>query len=105
MSDTDEKKPEKENSPERAEAEQRPRPNAAYSLSKKNTLPDELPFYYSREDRLAKASKEVRALYTGKPLRFSLLRPLIGSKPRAMLFFSILVLCAAILLLSYLGYW
>ena len=89
---------------EKTENEKRKRPNAAYALSKKNTADDELSFYYSRERRLAKAPKQVRELYTGKPLRFSLLRPLIGSRPRAMLFFSILVLCAAILLLSYLGY-
>ena len=84
------------------------RPNAKYKLSKPDGSPrdeEHLTFYYSRERRLAKAPRPVQDLYAeGKRPRFSLLRPLVGSKPRAMLFFSIVLLCAAILALSVFGY-
>jgi hypothetical protein len=87
------------------QAEKPRRPNAKYNLSKQTTSGEELKFYYNRERRLKKAPQAVRDLYAEtKPRRFSLLRPLIGSKPRAMLFFSILILCAAILALSIFGY-
>jgi hypothetical protein len=81
------------------------RPNAKYNLSKKDCGGDEPQFYYNRERRLAKAPQPVRDLYADtKPKRFNLLRPLVGSKPRALLFFSILILCASILALSAFGY-
>ncbi|GHV95573.1 hypothetical protein AGMMS50293_18930 [Spirochaetia bacterium] len=81
------------------------RPNAKYKLSRQDGDEEHLTFYYSRERRLAKAPKPVQDLYAeGKRPRFSLLRPLVGSKPRAMMFFSIVLLCAAILALSVFGY-
>ena len=85
------------------------RPNANYKLSKpdtENSIEEEkLTFYYNRERRLAKAPQSVRDLYTQKrQYRFSLLRPLVADKPRAILFFTILIICAVIFLLSILGY-
>jgi len=90
--------------------EERPhRPNEKYKLSKGDNLnvkEEELVFYYNREHRLAKAPQNVKNLYNGaqKKNRFSLIRPLIADKPRAMLFVTILVICAAIIVFSILGY-
>ena len=84
----------------------RRRPNAGYRLSgRRQAEGEELTFYYNRDRRLAKAPQAVQDLYakTG-PRRFGLIQPLIGSKPRALLFFSILLLCASILALSLFGY-
>jgi len=89
----------------------RQRPNANYKLSKPDTVTDTkepLTFYYNREHRLAKAPQAVRDLYKEQKFnsfsRFNLLRPLIADKPRALIFASIVILCAAIVLLSLLGY-
>jgi hypothetical protein len=90
--------------------EERPhRPNEKYKLSKGDSLVDpkeeELVFYYNREHRLAKAPHSVRNLYTAqKRPRFNLLRPLVADKPRAILFFTILIICAVIIVFSLLGY-
>jgi hypothetical protein len=87
------------------EKKPRPRPNAAYKLSKERADEEQLTFYYSRDRRLEKAPQAVKDLYRETPPpRFNLLRPLIGSKPRAMMFGSIMLMCAAILVLSVLGY-
>ena len=84
---------------------ERERPNAKYRLSSRKTTDDELTFYYNRERRLAKAPQTVRDLYREeKPRRFGLLAPLIGSKPRALMFGSIVLICAALLILSIFGY-
>jgi hypothetical protein len=81
------------------------RPNAKYNLSRRAGNDDQLIFYYNRERRLAKAPQSARDLYADtKPRRFSLFGPLIGSKPRAMLFGSIVFMCAAMLVLSMFGY-
>jgi hypothetical protein len=85
--------------------EERRRPNAGYTLSSRKVNEDEITFYYNRERRLAKAPQAVRDLYREeKPRRFGLLAPLIGSKPRAMMFGSIVLICAAMLILSIFGY-
>ena len=81
------------------------RPNAKYKLSKPdggNITEESLTFHYNRERRLAKAPQAVRDLYAGnkKHSRFSLIRPLIADKPRATLFFVIIVLSGIILVLS-----
>jgi hypothetical protein len=82
----------------------RRRPNAGYPLSKKRTGDDELHFYYSREERLAKAPPSVRALYEETPKRkFSFFRTLTATRPLAMLFASIMILCAALMILSFLN--
>lgn len=83
------------------------RPNANYNLSKPNNAPGEesLTFHYNREKRLAKSSKAVNDLYSEqKHSGFNLLRPLIADKPRSIIFFSIVVLCLTILMLSVLGF-
>ncbi|MDR2434822.1 MAG: hypothetical protein LBD47_09680 [Treponema sp.] len=86
-------------------APQRRRPNAGYKLSKERTGGDQLNFHYSRDRRLEKAPQSVRDLYKEEPpRRFNLLRPLIGSKPRAMMFGSIVLICVTMLTLSVLGY-
>ena len=90
--------------------EERPhRPNEKYKLSKGDILTDpkeeELVFYYNREHRLAKAPQSVRDLYTAqKKPRFNLLKPLVADKPRAILFFTIIIICIVIVVFSLLGY-
>lgn len=78
------------------------RPNAAYNLSNKTQPDEELNFRYSREQRLAKATQAVRDLNDpAKKPKFSLLRPLIASRGRAVLFGSIMIICAALLVISF----
>jgi hypothetical protein len=82
-------------------APERKRPNAKYPLSEKKTEDDELVFYYSRERRLAAAPPKIRALYEQTPKRkFGFFRSLTATKPLAMMFASILLLCAAITIIS-----
>ena len=87
------------------------RPNANYKLSKPDMTKDEaektlkhesLTFHYNRERRLEKAPQAVRDLYNKKKRysSFNLFRPLVADKPRAILFFTILLMCAAIYILS-----
>lgn len=82
------------------------RPNANYRLSKESVNEEQLVFYYNREERLAKAPQVVRDLYKKEeaPRRFGLFRSLVSTRPRAMMFGSIVMICAAILVLSILGY-
>jgi len=92
------------------------RPNEKYKLSKGeeslNPEDEKLTFYYNRERRLEKAPQIVKDLYVEaakieagkKQSRFNFIRPLIADKPRAMLFVTILLMCAAIFVLSLLGY-
>jgi hypothetical protein len=83
----------------------RRRPNANYRLSKETADGEQLTFYYDRQRRLAKAPQVVKDLYKEiPPRRFGLFRSLVESKPRAMMFVSIVTMCAAILMLSLLGY-
>jgi len=92
--------------------EERPhRPNENYKLSRSedsfNPENEKLVFYYNRERRLEKAPQIVKDLYANpvkKQNRFNLLRPLIADKPRAMLFVTILLMCAAIFVFSILGF-
>ena len=85
------------------------RPNANYSLSRpdnRNQREEEnLTFHYSRERRLAKAPQSVKNLYKDdkKHSRFNLLRPLIADKPRATLFFTIVVISIMIFMITLLG--
>jgi len=80
------------------------RPNANYALSEKKQTEEKLTFYYSREARLAKAPQLVRDLYTNPPKRsFNLIRPLVETKGKAILFGTILLMCAALLLISILN--
>jgi hypothetical protein len=86
--------------------ERKQRPNANYKLSKPDGVnrgnEENLTFYYNRERRLEKAPQEVKDLYAEKKTdnRFNLLRPLVADKPRAMVFFTIILVCAMIVLIS-----
>ncbi|MDR2257677.1 MAG: hypothetical protein LBE14_00855 [Treponema sp.] len=87
-----------------ADTPERKRPNANYPLSNKKRGEEELVFYYSRADRLAKASKPVQALYEDPPQRkFRLFHSLTATRPLAMLFISIIILCAVIMMISIFG--
>jgi len=86
------------------------RPNEKYKLSRNensfNPEDEKLTFYYNRERRLAKAPQNVKDLYAEQPKtsRLNFLRPLVADKPRATLFFTILMMSGVILILSLLGY-
>jgi hypothetical protein len=85
--------------------EEKQRPNAKYRLSNENANPEGFTYYYSRERRLAKAPQAVRDLYNDEPpKRGGLLRSLLNSKPKVMMFASIVIMCVAILFLSTFGY-
>jgi hypothetical protein len=72
-------------------------------VNEKDARREELVFYYSREERLAKAPPEVRALYENQPPRKTgLLSSLTDTKPKALLFTSIVVMCLLILFMTYL---
>jgi len=88
------------------EEKQKQRPNAKYKLSNENANlnEDEIVHYYNRERRLERAPPGVRELYKPQPpQRFNLLKPLVKTKPLAMMFFSIIVICVFIVALSLLG--
>jgi len=80
------------------------RPNANYKLSKPDgpnpAAEENLVFYYNRERRLEKAPQAVRDLYAEKKTGFNLLRPLVADKPRATVFFTIIFMCAVIIIVS-----
>ncbi|MCL2243733.1 MAG: hypothetical protein FWC03_04605 [Treponema sp.] len=102
---------------EQTGAEKR-RPNANYNLSHPESPPDlmhegspkpgaeeNLLFHYSRERRLVKAPQAVKDLYSEKKqTRFNLFKPLVADRPRAVLFGSIIFLCAMILFFSNTGF-
>jgi hypothetical protein len=84
--------------------EHRGRPNEGIPLSE-NPPGEEGPrFYYSRERRLAKAPESVRALY-GAPEgpRFNILRPLLSSRPNAILFGTVAALVLITLVMGLSG--
>jgi hypothetical protein len=80
------------------------RPNPERKLTEKRPGEDEMVFYYSREKRLAKAPRQVRDLYE-KPAspKFNLLRPLIATRPLAMLFAMVLILSAISAIVAFSG--
>jgi hypothetical protein len=58
-------------------------------------------FYYSREERLKRASQAVRDLNEASPpWKPNLFRTLTSSKPLAFLFVSIITLCLTVIILS-----
>jgi hypothetical protein len=84
--------------------EEKQRPNAKYRLSKENVNEDEIVFHYNRERRLEKAPQSVRDLYNKQPPpKGGLIRPLINTRPKLIMFASIVLMCAAILLVSIFG--
>jgi len=86
------------------EENKKPRPNANYKLSKPDgpnpAAEENLVFYYNRERRLEKAPQAVKDLYAEKKTGFNLLRPLIADKPRATLFFTIILISVFIIIVS-----
>jgi len=88
--------------------EEKQRPNANYKLSNENAnfKDEEIVHHYNRERRLEKAPQRVRDLCNTPPpppQKFNLLKPLVRTKPLAMLFFTIIVICLFIVALSMLG--
>jgi hypothetical protein len=80
------------------------RPNPERELTENRPGEDEMVFYYSREKRLAKAPQRVRDLYEkSAPAKFNLLRPLIATKPLAMLFATMLILSAISAIVAFSG--
>lgn len=80
------------------------RPNANYKLSNENADGAPIVYHYSRERRLEKAPQAVRDLYKEEPVyRFNLLRPLIRTRPMAMMFIVIVIACVMVLAVSALG--
>lgn len=79
------------------------RPNPDRELTQKRPWEEEAVFYYSRERRLAKAPPQVRALYEEAPKKFNLLRPLVATKPLAMLFAAVLILSVISAILAFSG--
>jgi hypothetical protein len=86
-------------------SEEKPsRPNPGRELTEdKRREEDGLVFYYSREKRLEKAPPQVKTLYETAPKKFNLLRPLIASKPLAMLFATVMVLSVISAILAFSG--
>jgi hypothetical protein len=88
------------------EEEKKPRPNANYNLSKPDgpnkAAEENIVFYYNRERRLEKAPQAVKDLYNKDKTnrRFSLLGPLVADKPRATVFFTIILVCVAIVIVT-----
>jgi hypothetical protein len=80
------------------------RPNGGEALGGERRGDEGPQFYYSRERRLSKAPPSVRALYEdqGKG-KFSLVRPLISSKPNAILFGTMAALILITLVMSFSG--
>lgn len=80
------------------------RPNKNYKLSNENANIDGLVFHYNRERRLENAPQNVRDLYkTSARHRFNLLKPLVQTRPLAMMFAAIVVASLLILIITILG--
>jgi len=88
-----------------SDEQEKKRPNANYPLSGQNVDENNLVFHYSREHRLAKAPQAVRDMYNKprQPYRFNLFRPLVSTRPLAIMFGSIIIACILILIISALG--
>jgi len=81
------------------------RPNAKYGLSRETIQGAEVVRHYDRERRLEKAPQQVRDLYKEQPRRrFGLFSSLTGSRPGAILFGTIIILCVVMLMLSFFGF-
>jgi hypothetical protein len=81
------------------------RPNANYKLSNENASPDGIVYHYNRDRRLKKASQSVRDLYMEGPRhqRFNLFKPLVRTRPLAMMFATVVVVSLLVLVVSILG--
>jgi hypothetical protein len=83
--------------------DEKKRPNEGLPLSEERDSGEGVQFYYSRERRLSKATDSVRALYEEPAARskFSLLRPLLSSRPNAILFGTMAALVLITLVMSF----
>jgi len=63
----------------------------------------DLVFHYSREHRLARASRTVRALNEEKPVRPSLTKTLFANKGNIYIFSSIILICAMLGITTFLS--
>jgi hypothetical protein len=81
------------------------RPNTNYKLSNENASPDGVVYHYNRDRRLEKAPQSVRDLYEAGPQhqRFNLFKPLVRTRPLAMMFATVVVASLLILVVSVLG--
>jgi len=80
------------------------RPNAKYKLSHEKIQGEEIVYHYNRERRLEKSSQAVRDMYNEPPRRrFGFMHALTSSRPNALLFGTIIFLCAVMVIFSYLG--
>jgi len=87
------------------DSKEQKRPNANYKLSNENAEGVEIVKHYNRERRLEKASQAVRNMYEEQPRRrFGFFYSLLGTKPNAMLFGTIIFLCVVMLMLSLFGF-
>jgi hypothetical protein len=88
-----------------SDGQEKKRPNANYKLSNENVSPNGIVYHYNRERRLEKAPQTVRDLYKAEPplQRFNFLRPLVRTKPLAMMFATVVVASLLILVISVLG--
>jgi hypothetical protein len=85
--------------------EEKERPNANYKLSNQNIEGEEIVHHYNRERRLQNAPQAVRNLYEKQPRRrLGFFYSLVGTKPNAMLFGTIIFLCVMMLMLSFFGF-
>ena len=84
-------------------SEEKKRPNANYKLSKENSNPEEITYYYNRERRLERAPQAVRDLYNEESprRRFNFFRSLSGAKPRSIMLATILMASIMIAAISY----
>jgi len=87
------------------DGKEKKRPNAKYALSREKIQGPEIVYHYNRERRLEKAPQAVRDMYTEPPRRrFGLFSSLTSSRPGAMLFGTIIILCVVMLMLSFFGF-
>jgi hypothetical protein len=87
-----------------SDAQEPKRPNAHYKLSNENASTDGIVYHYSRERRLEKAPQAVQDLYKAEPQhRFNLIKPLVRTRPLAMMFATVVVASLLVLVVSVLG--
>jgi hypothetical protein len=80
------------------------RPNEGIPLTENRSPDGGIQYYYSRERRLSRAPKSVQDLYAEKaPPKFNLMRPLLSSRPNAVLFGTMVVLVLMTLVMGFFG--
>jgi hypothetical protein len=72
-------------------------------INEANTPEAGLHFHYNREERLARATDRVRALYDGTAqIKHGFFHSLVDSKPKATMMTVIVIMCLLILFMTYL---